>query len=161
MPVIILNLGGEMVYILHQRLNAQRVSKAKEHRVLREVIAAMYEPAFVDELFAPQEMYPLSAVKQIFTKLAHSSLMRLNTSSMDKLFDLMVMGLKHQLMNASSPWDIVHTTFIHVYCLRNLITESGEQSDVKAQEALKSISYVESKLQQLYCAGGPVAFPEL
>lgn len=159
MPVIILNLGGEMVYILHQRLNAQRVSKAKEHRVLREVIAAMYEPAFVDELFAPQEMYPLSAVKQIFTKLAHSSLMRLNTSSMDKLFDLMVMGLKHQLMNASSPWDIVHTTFIHVYCLRNLITESGEQSDVKAQEALKSISCVESKLQQLYCAGGPCSFP--
>lgn len=159
MPVVVLNLGGEMVYILHQRLNAQNVQKTKENKVLREVIGAMYEPAFVDELFAPQEMYPLSAVKQIFTKLAHSSLMRLNTSSMDKLFDLMIMGLKHQLMNVSSPWDIIHTTLIHVYCLQNLIMESGEHTNVKAQETLNSISYTLSKLQKLYSSGGPCSYP--
>ena len=115
MPIIILNLGGEMVYILHQRLNAQKVAKNKEDKVLREVIASMHESFFINELFNAQDVYDIESVKQIFDKIAHSSLMRLNASSMSKLFDLMVMGVKHQLMNCVSPWDLLHMTLIHWY----------------------------------------------
>jgi hypothetical protein len=45
----------------------------------------MFNPKFIDELFRPQELYPKKAVKQIFEKLAHSSIMRLNEASMDKV----------------------------------------------------------------------------
>ena len=37
-------------------------------------------------------MYTMELTKGIFDKLAHSSIMRLNKTSMDKLFDLMTMG---------------------------------------------------------------------
>lgn len=56
---------------------------------------------FIRELFKPQEMYSSSSTREIFNKLAHSSIMRLNESSMDKLYDLMTMGFKHQVGRAS------------------------------------------------------------
>ncbi len=78
-------MGGEMVYILQQRLQAQNVTDDKAVKVLVDVIRAMYSQVFISELFKAQEMYTVAATKQIFEKLAHSSIMRLNKSSMDKV----------------------------------------------------------------------------
>ena len=58
---------------------------------------------FIRELFKPQEMYTSSSTREIFNKLAHSSIMRLNESSMDKLYDLMTMGFKHQVRRGDDP----------------------------------------------------------
>lgn len=41
LPMVLLNMGGEMVNILHQRLNAQKVEKDKGNAVLHDVIRAM------------------------------------------------------------------------------------------------------------------------
>ena len=35
MPIIVLNMGGEMIYILHQRLQAQTVQDEKAKKVLQ------------------------------------------------------------------------------------------------------------------------------
>ena len=85
MPIIVINMGGEMIYILQQRLQAQNVPADKAKKVLLDVVKAMYSPLFLSELFKPQEMYTAASTKQIFEKLAHSSIMRLNKSSMDKV----------------------------------------------------------------------------
>ena len=45
----------------------------------------MFNDSFVEELFKPQDIYTISAVRGIFEKLAHSSIMRLSESSMDKV----------------------------------------------------------------------------
>ena len=37
-------------------------------------------------------------MRAVFDRLAHSSIMRLNTNSMDKLFDLMTMAVKYQVL---------------------------------------------------------------
>ena len=55
----------------------------------------MFNGKFVDELFRPQELYPKKAVKHIFEKLAHTSIMRLNEASMDKVRNCRL----HHLMN--------------------------------------------------------------
>lgn len=47
LPIMILNMGGEMVNILHQRLNAQRVEKEKGSSVLQDVIRTMYSPKVI------------------------------------------------------------------------------------------------------------------
>ena len=36
-------------------------------------------------------------LKTMFDKLAHASIMRLNSNSMDKLYDLMTMAVKYQV----------------------------------------------------------------
>jgi hypothetical protein len=53
--------------------------------VINEIVSAMFHGKFVEEICRPQELYPKKAVKHIFEKLAHSSIMRLNEASMDKV----------------------------------------------------------------------------
>jgi len=53
----------------------------------------MFNSKFVEELFRPQELYPKKAVKHIFEKLAHSSIMRLNEASMDKVCHFMYLHI--------------------------------------------------------------------
>lgn len=100
MPLLVLNMGGEMIYILQQRLLAQNITPDKQQRVLVDVLNTMYSSKFIAELFkSTSKQYNSSAIRQIFDKLAHSSIMRLNTSSMDKLYDLMCMSVKYQLIH--------------------------------------------------------------
>ena len=82
MPFIVLNMGAEMTYVLNQRLQAQSINETKSQKVLIDVVQAMFASQFIEELFKPQETYSLNSTKQIFEKLAHSSIMRLNKSSM-------------------------------------------------------------------------------
>ena len=140
MPILLLNMGGEMVYILHQRLRAQNVSVEKEKRVLRDVMLAMFSEAFVEELFKPQAMYSLPSTKQIFEKLAHSSIMRLNSSSMDKLFDLMSMGVKYQLLCCTMPQQYLHVTLNHMQTLRNIIGFDCEPVQTCLEKVEKHLS---------------------
>lgn len=77
----------------------------------------------VQELFKPQEMYSSSSTKQIFEKLAHSSIMRLNKSSMDKLYDLMSMGFKRQILMAPSPQHYLVITLNHLETLKCLVDD--------------------------------------
>jgi hypothetical protein len=120
MPIIVINMGGEMIYILHQRLQAQNVADEKARKVLEDVIRTMYTPMFIEELFKPQEVYTHSSTKQIFEKLAHSSIMRLNKTSMDKLYDLMTMGLKYQILACASPQQYLQLTLQHLDGLQNI-----------------------------------------
>jgi hypothetical protein len=96
MPIIIINLGGEMMYILEQRLHAQAIpdDKAKKGAppplrlnaaVLQDILRTMYNAKFLEELFKPQSVYNVSSARQVFDRIAHSSIMRLSESSMDKV----------------------------------------------------------------------------
>jgi len=124
MPLTVINMGGEMVYILAQRLTAQSVPPDKAKRVLQDVIRTMYNPMFITELFRPQDVYTMHSTRQIFDRLAHSSIMRLNESSMDKLFDLMTMGFKYQILASSFPQELLHVTLNHLYQLRAKVEEA-------------------------------------
>lgn len=110
-----------MVYILEQRLQAQKIPEAKGQKVLSDVVRTMYYPRFIEELFKPQEMYSIQSTRQIFDRLAHSSIMRLNESSMDKLFDLMAMGFKYQIISCTAPHELLDITQNHLGVLKRLV----------------------------------------
>ena len=42
-------------------------------QVLQDVVRSMFDTAYVEKLFTPQEVYSLSTTRKIFEKLAHSS----------------------------------------------------------------------------------------
>ena len=110
LPVVVCNLGSEMIYILEQRLRAQSITSEKSVKVLHDVVKSMFDPTFVAELFKPQEVYSQRATRQIFDKLAHSSIMRLSESSMDKLYDLMTMGMEGPTAHSSTRLHTPHAT---------------------------------------------------
>lgn len=126
MPVLIVNMGGEMVYILEQRLQAQKIPELKGQKVLSDVVRTMYYPRFVEELFKPQEVYSIQSTRQIFDRLAHSSIMRLNESSMDKLFDLMAMGFKYQIISCVAPQEMIDITQNHLDTLKRLVSSAPQ-----------------------------------
>jgi len=130
MPVLIVNMGGEMVYILEQRLQAQKIPDSKGQKVINDVVRTMYYPRFIEELFKPQEMYSIQSTRQIFDRLAHSSIMRLNESSMDKLFDLMAMGFKYQIISCTSPQEIIDITYNHLDVLKRLVKDSPQVTEL-------------------------------
>ena len=140
MPFVVLNMGAEMVYILNQRLQAQNVIDTKSHKVLLDVTRAMFSEMFIEELFKPQELYTFNSTKFIFEKLAHSSIMRLNKSSMDKLYDLMTMGFKYQIVSCKSPVQILHVTLIHLGTLRTICksTISSELIDATVEKLINT-----------------------
>uniref|UniRef100_A0A8C8HC07 Organic solute carrier partner 1 n=1 Tax=Oncorhynchus tshawytscha TaxID=74940 RepID=A0A8C8HC07_ONCTS len=110
LPLLFINLGGEMLYILDQRLRAQNIPADKAKKVMNDIIATMFNKTFLEELFKPQELYSKKTPKTVFERLAHASIMRLNQASMDKLYDLMTMAFKYQVLLCPRAKDILLDT---------------------------------------------------
>lgn len=55
--------------------------------MLQDVVRTMFNAKFIEELMKPQELYSMSSLRGIFDRLAHSSIMRLSESSMDKVLE--------------------------------------------------------------------------
>jgi len=119
MPVLVLNLGGEMIYILRQRLIAQKIHGSKAQKVLDDMLREICAEGFIDTLFLPQEVHPMKSVRKSFDRLAHCSTMKLNQSSMDRLFMLMVMVFKYQLLMCKCPREIIEVMLNHVTGMLN------------------------------------------
>ncbi|XRB04374.1 Oscp1 protein [Pycnococcus provasolii] len=123
MPFLVVALGCEMVYILEQRLRAQSVAGEKAVRVLGDIARTLFAERFMEEVLKPQACYSVASLRQIFERVAHSSIMRLSESSMDKLFDLMVMGAKYQLVALTSPQEVLRITDVHLSSVAKLLQE--------------------------------------
>lgn len=52
---------------------------------MNDIIGGIFNKKFMDELFKPQELYSRKALRTVFERLVHASIMRLNAPSMDKV----------------------------------------------------------------------------
>ncbi|XP_050993475.1 protein OSCP1a [Labeo rohita] len=134
LPLLIINLGGEMIYILDQRLRAQdenddktqrgRWTDADRKRVMNDIVGTMFNKAFLEELLRPQDLYSHRALRTVLTRIAHASIMRLNLASMDKLYDLMTMAFKYQIALCPRPQDLLLITFNHMDTIKELVKDN-------------------------------------
>ncbi|KAF7708720.1 protein OSCP1 isoform X2 [Silurus meridionalis] len=124
LPLVFINLGGEMLYILDQRLRAQNIPTDKAKKVMNDIITTMFNKKFLEELFKPQELYSKKALRTVFDRLAHASIMRLNQASMDKLYDLMTMAFKYQVLLCPRPKDILLVTFNHMDAIKEFVRDT-------------------------------------
>ena len=129
-------MGCEMLYVLDQRLRAQAIAPAKGRKVLAEVTLALLSPSALDRTWAPQAPQPMKAFRALLEKVAHSSVMRLNSLSMDKLFDLVTMGCKVQLAaRAPSPGHVIAASLHHLLGLRAILTGLTNQQAPSGQQS--------------------------
>ncbi|CAM4638975.1 unnamed protein product [Leuciscus chuanchicus] len=134
LPLLIINLGGEMIYILDQRLRAQDENDEKTQRggwteddrkrVMNDIVGTMFNKAFLEELLRPQDLYSHRALRTVLTRIAHTSIMRLNPASMDKLYDLMTMAFKYQIVLCPRPQDLLLITFNHTDAIKELVKDN-------------------------------------
>ena len=130
MPVIINCLGGEMIYILCSRLKAQYISLEKSIKIIKDIGNILFNKKFKNDLFIHKKPYKHQEVKSIFESFAHSSIMRLNTTSMNKLFELMLMTLKLEILRSRYPEEIYHITLNHY--MGNIEILNSIENDDKA-----------------------------
>lgn len=52
---------------------------------MNDIITTMFNKKFMEELFKPQDLYSKKALRTVYDRLAHASIMRLNQASMDKV----------------------------------------------------------------------------
>lgn len=124
LPLLFINLGGEMLYVLDQRLNAQKIQNDKGRKIMSDIIVNMFNDKFLDEIFRPQELCSKKALRTIFERLAHTSIMRLNETSMEKLFDLMIMAVKYQICLCTKPREILLITLNHYDIIKSYARDS-------------------------------------
>lgn len=131
MPIIIYNLGGEMIYVLCSRLKAQEIPKDKSIKVIHDVVSHLFDKKFITGINKHKIVSKHQDVRQMFEKLAHSSIMRLNSTSMSKLFELMLMSLKLQILRTRYPEEMFKITLNHLESIKKILTEqdaSGNSS---------------------------------
>ena len=133
-PLLVLSLGCEMAYVLEQRLKAQQVEEAKKALVLRDILQSLFNPAFLEALFREQAVGTFAETQSLFWKIAHSSIMRLNPSSMEKLYVLMIMGFKHQAMHCVAPQDLCDLALTHMEAIREMVDDKDVRANIAATE---------------------------
>lgn len=116
-----------MLYILDQRLRAQNVLSEKASKVMLDITCQMFNDRCVKEIFKAQEkLLAKRALKTVFERLAHASIMKLNSQAMDKLFDLMAMAVKYQVLLCKQPEDVILVTLNHLDAIREFVSSSEE-----------------------------------
>ncbi|KYN14830.1 Protein OSCP1 [Trachymyrmex cornetzi] len=148
-PILYLNMGGEMLYVLRQRLKAQKIDVDKTVQVLDDVTTALLNPKILSPIFEESPMIGISELRTTLESVALSSIMKLDRSSMDKLFDLMIMMVKYQLRAATGPREIILITLNHIDGMRDIV------NDVNAQ---KCVSMVHQMVVSFY---GCLTFEEV
>mmetsp|Transcript_13713 Transcript_13713/g.25858 ORF Transcript_13713/g.25858 Transcript_13713/m.25858 type:complete len:366 (-) Transcript_13713:61-1158(-) len=132
LPLLIINLSGEMLYILDQRLRAQNVAVDKANRVREDLAIKLVEKSFLENLFMPQKLYTYDECKKTFQDIVHSSIMKLNAASMSKLYDLMLMGVKMQTLCIKYPEELLHVTLNHLEHMIDLVRGSDAEQKLRA-----------------------------
>ncbi|KAK7196226.1 Organic solute transport protein 1 [Novymonas esmeraldas] len=124
MPFLVFNLGVEMMFVLNSRLQAQAVPPDKAADVLSDIGTNIFSAAFVAELLTPQPMYSAASVLQVFTALSNSTVMRLSENSMRKLYDLVFMTVKYQVLTLRHPLELLELTLNHLEAVGRILPPS-------------------------------------
>lgn len=86
-------------------------------------------------------MIGVSHLRTTLESVVLSSIMKLDRSSMDKLFDLMIMMVKYQLKAATGPREVILIILNHVDAIRDMVSDSNAQKCVTlVQEMVVDVS---------------------
>ncbi|XP_055693087.1 protein OSCP1 [Lutzomyia longipalpis] len=125
---LVINLGCEMLYVIDQRLKAQCVNLEKAAQVLRDLTGVLLDPKFLMQLISstdgPENLLTGQQCRLLMWDIASCSLMRLDATSYEKLWDLMVVLFKWQLhIAANHPEKLLEITLRHLDGIGKLMTE--------------------------------------
>ncbi|XP_076391263.1 organic solute carrier partner 1 isoform X2 [Megachile rotundata] len=129
-PILYLNMGGEMLYVLRQRLKAQRINVDKTIQVLDDVTAALLNPKILSCIFEEKPLTGIPVLRSTLECVVLSSIMKLDKNSMNKLFDLMIMMVKYQLTVATGPIEVILLTLNHTDAMRDMVSHPNAQQCV-------------------------------
>ena len=127
----------------------------------------------MNEIFRKQKLLSVNVLRQMFEKLAHSSIMKLNEQSMNKvslthspyasdimthmnlmnlilkLFDLMLMVTKYQIVACNTPIDLIQITLNHLNSMTQMARLEKSLQLIEATKERFLETYSKMKLAHL------------
>ena len=128
-----------MIYILCSRLKAQNIPNDKSKKVINDVVSNLFSNKFENEILKHQKCPKHSNIRRVFENLAHSSIMRLNATSMSKLFELMLMSLKLEIVRTRYPEEIYQVTLNHLTSIKEILIKMDKELNKDLIERLENI----------------------
>ena len=118
---------------------------------MNDILATMFRKNFLLDIFLKhQAIGSETMLRAMFDKLAHASIMRLNAQSMDKLYDLMVMAVKHQILMTRNPRQMIMVTLNHLDAMKDFASSDSVKADVHlAYELLLQVRNLSNSLPLL------------
>lgn len=98
--------------------------------MLDDVTAALLNPKTLSSIFEEKSLIKVSFLRSTLESVVLSSIMKLDKNSMDKLFDLMIMMVKYQLIAATGPVEVILLTLNHIDAMRDMVSNSNAQQCV-------------------------------
>ncbi|ORX57730.1 hypothetical protein BCR36DRAFT_409209 [Piromyces finnis] len=142
LPILIINLIGELSYILQNRFKAYEIPFEKTFdcnllnikniiififellilniniyltKVMEELYTEIFDPNNIIRYKFPQNLpNHIKPIRDSFNLLLKSLSFKILGGGYDKLFNMMIMSLKHHLINCRNSRDILNITEIHL-----------------------------------------------
>ncbi|KAL0237586.1 hypothetical protein PCE1_000980 [Barthelona sp. PCE] len=125
LPFLYVGLSSEMMAVLQQRMHAQKINPQKSQRVFRELMTSMFADEVLEPFYAPQDLFDLKSMAAVFTRAAHTSIMKLSANSMHRLFELMTMGFKTKLLQMPSSFFFFELIENYISFMQSLVAHGN------------------------------------
>ncbi|XP_077285512.1 organic solute carrier partner 1 [Arctopsyche grandis] len=120
--LLVVNLGCELLYVVQQRLRAQRLPPDTANTVLTDILEVLFNEKLIRELEDAPQLGKHNHVRQLMEDIANVSIMRLDAFSMTKLWELMVMVFKWQI-SVTKPNELFILTERHLQGVIQLVPD--------------------------------------
>eukprot|EP00056_Hartaetosiga_gracilis_P001670 m.46609 g.46609 ORF g.46609 m.46609 type:complete len:444 (-) comp10729_c0_seq1:145-1476(-) len=114
LPILLVNLNCELLYVINERLEAQNAPEAKAQRIRDDIARTIFDHNIVENMFTPQPLYDQTQLLTTTKFITNSSIITLNEKSLSKLFDLMMMVFKYQFVHCKYPKELLAVTLNHL-----------------------------------------------
>jgi hypothetical protein len=143
MPLLVLSMGSEMVFVLDQQLRAKKTTHhSRRLRELRALLCALHDRTFITALFQQtptlQRQPSVFAMRALLGRLANAPpSLCVNARAMDILYDAICTGFKRQLLACGTDNDaLLGATLNHLDATKRMlemdahIDEGGDNGEV-------------------------------
>ncbi|KAF5302588.1 hypothetical protein FQA39_LY10206 [Lamprigera yunnana] len=135
-----------MVFVIAQRLQAQDVPRERLLHVLNDIISVLISSELIAELTKPQPPLSHKAARVIIEDITQSSVMRLDSSSMSKLWDLITMVFKWQVTVSA---DLMGLTLRHLYEIETYLINPDTHLQLhKVQNVIENFNKILGKKEK-------------
>ena len=123
--ILIYNLGCEMIYVLHHRLKNLDVAADKIQKAIIDISKTLFSDKVISKLFEPKPILGLEYIKSLLFQICHCSIITLDISSFTKLYEMILIGIKRQMLAMVNMQGIYHMTINHLTTVGKLVKDKN------------------------------------
>lgn len=123
--VLVYNLGCEMIYVLHHRLQSLKVDYDKIIKTLIDICRTLFSEKITQKLFEPKPLLGLEYIKSQLFQVCHCSIITLDTTSFTKLYEMILIAIKKQILTSANMHGLYHITTNHLATVSKIIKDKS------------------------------------